>query len=291
MGIRSIEGDHGDPMTRSIIPIPLLKPLSFFCTDENLAQGEKLDHSLRELSQCRGLGSSVEVSMCEWFIANGVQTEPYGWSILANQARSNPRAMNTTLMRRQMFTQAERTLPRFAANVFDQAELFQCARLASHRSGAFRKADIFTQPDRDGARIRFIARDKVRGRIEEILRTINESGCDQQTSVRAIWVMLAFLNCHPYVDGNGRTSKYLFNLVLAKSGITTEYLLPLSTISLGSQGFFAICARRAELQDSFDMILKFLATAIALTKLCFEKKPYVFLSKQQTCLGALSPQQ
>ncbi|MFT4719262.1 MAG: hypothetical protein ACI9SB_000426 [Candidatus Azotimanducaceae bacterium] len=276
-------------MTRSIIQIPVLKPLSFFCTDENLAQGEILDDSLRDLSQCRDLGASVEVSMCEWLMANGVQTEPYGWSILANQARSKPRAMNTTLMRRQMFTLAERTIPRFAANVFDQAELVQCARLASHRSGAFRKADVFTTPDRDGARIRFIARNKVRGRIEEILRTINESECDQHTSLRATWVMLAFINCHPYVDGNGRTSKYLFNLVLAKSGISSEYLLPLSTITLGSQGFFNICARRAELQDSFDMILKFLTTAIALTKLCFEKKPYVFQSKQLTGLGALSP--
>jgi hypothetical protein len=278
-------------MTRSIIPIPVLKPLSFFCTDENLAQGEILDDSLRDLSQCREPCASVEVSMCEWFMANGVQTEPYAWSILANQARSNPRAMNTTLMRRQMFTKAERTIPRFAANVFGQTELVQCARLASHRSGTFRKAEVFTQPDRDGARIKFIARSRVRGRIAEILRTINESECDQHTSLRAIWVMLAFLNCHPYVDGNGRTSKYLFNLVLAKSGISSEYLLPLSTITLGSQGFFAICARRAERQDSFDMILKFLATAIALTKLCFEKKPYVFQAKQQAYLRALSPQQ
>jgi hypothetical protein len=278
-------------MTQSIIQIPLLKPLSFFCTDENLAQGEILDDSLRDLSQCREPRTSVEVSMCEWFMANDVQTEPYGWSILASQARSNPRAMNTTLIRRQMFTKAERTVPRFAATVFDQAELVQCARLASRRSGAFRKADIFTQPDRDGARIKFVARNKVRSRVDEILGTINESGCDQQPSLRAIWVMLAFLNCHPYVDGNGRTSKYLFNLVLAKSGISSEYLLPLSTITLGSQVFFAICARRAELQDSFDMILKFLATAIALTKLCFEKKPYVFQARQQTYLGALSPQQ
>jgi hypothetical protein len=278
-------------MTQSIIQIPLLKPLSFFCTDENLAEGEILDDSLRDLSQYRDLGASVEVSMGEWFMANGVQTEPYGWSILANQARSNPRAMNTTLMRRHMFMQAERAVARFAASVFDQTELAQCARLVSHGSGTFRKAEVFTQPDRDGARIKFIARDRVRGRIEEILRTINEPEYEQHTSLRATWVMLAFLNCHPYVDGNGRTSKYLFNLVLAKSGISSEYLLPLSAITLGSQGFFAICARRAERQDSFDMILKFLATAIALTKLCFEKKPYVFQARQQTYLGALSPQQ
>jgi fido (protein-threonine AMPylation protein) len=263
-------------MTSTIIQMPLLKPLSYFCTDENLAQGEVLDANLRALSQCRGPDSSVEVTMSQWLVNNGVQTEPYCWSVLANMSRSKPRNMMTILMRSNSFKMTEKAMPEISNRVFNHAELMQLTKLASNGSGKFRKSEAFTQPDRDGTRTRFIRSQMVLRRIDEILEAINEAGNRQHTSLKAIWVMLAFLNCHPYADGNGRTSKFLFNLILAKSDISNEYLLPLSAITLGSQGFFEICARRAQLQDSFDMMLKFLETAIALTKMCFEDRPYVF---------------
>jgi len=254
--------------------MPLLKPLAFFCTDENLAHGEVLDESLRNLSQYCCLDASVEVKMCKWLLNNGVNVQPYSWSILANLSRSKPREVTATLTRQDFYIIAESRLAQYSANAFDQTKLREFARLGSHRLGEVRQTDVFTKPDRDGTRIRFIPRSMVISRIEDILLSVNQSVDGEQTSLRAIWVMLAFLNCHPFIDGNGRTAKYLFNLVLAKSGISSRYLLPLSTITLGSQGFFPICARRAELQDSFDMILKFIATAIELTKMCLENKPY-----------------
>jgi len=266
-------------MTRPIIQMPLLKPLAFFCTDENLTQSKILDDSLRTLRQCRGPDASVEVTMSHWMMKNGVQTEPYSWSVLAKLSRSKPRRLKTILTRSESFKIAEKVIPEFSTRMFDHAKLVQLATFVSNGSGEIRKSEAFTQPDRDGMRTRFIRSQMVMSRIEEILEAINESGNGQHPSLRAIWVMLAFLNCHPYADGNGRTAKFLFNLILAKSDISSEYLLPLSSITLGSQGFFEICARRAQLQDSFDMILKFLETAIALTKMCFEDQPYVFQTR------------
>jgi Fic/DOC family len=104
-----------------------------------------------------------------------------------------------------------------ALNSSDAGAFIQWVKDASTGLGTstsgIRTANVFTRRNVDGDRFRYPPASMIEGRLEEIHRFIRHS-CNKSPVFTATVAMVALTNCHPLPDGNGRTSRMLFNAIL-----------------------------------------------------------------------------
>jgi hypothetical protein len=81
------------------------------------------------------------------------------------------------------------------------------------------------------------------------------------------------IHAHPFRDGNGRTARVLFNLLMRRAS-GTEHFVPLSKFTALSRGGFVIKLRRALYGGEWQPLVAFYADALALSHE-LQKEPVV----------------
>lgn len=76
-------------------------------------------------------------------------------------------------------------------------------------------------------------------------------------AVTAVVAMASLLNIHPFIDGNGRCARVLFNAVLHSNSLFTGSYFPLREFWTRSCGGFEIRLREAEIQGRWVPLFKY----------------------------------
>ncbi|MDR6532203.1 hypothetical protein J2800_002959 [Caulobacter rhizosphaerae] len=163
-------------------------------------------------------------------------------------------------------------LDRFGARLTDTIEtgcaddfVRGLATLASHglqRPIQPRNRDIGTGRDPRGDRVIFPSSALIRERLALVHR---ELGATQSPWLyRAGLGMAAISNCHPFDDGNGRTSRMVFNALVRRGTGRSDLYVPLHELAVLSGGSLTLAVREAELQGRWEPLFGFLEGCLAL---------------------------
>lgn len=88
----------------------------------------------------------------------------------------------------------------------------------------------------------------------------------------AINLYLVLLTAHPFTDGNGRTSRLMFNLHLAEALGLTQHYIPLSELTRASHGIYEECIANACMHGDFRQLVWFLLGLLEAYALFLEHK-------------------
>lgn len=255
-------------MAQAITRMQIIKPISFFADDEICSKCSDLDDKLRSLaavSPFKKSNTSLEMLAANWLHENysGDLTEAFSWSHLAKLSQAAPRSFADLRDRHDCLNDLEQKILDYKNRRITKQDICQIAGVAiGIPEQTIRSGNIYTDQDANGSRTMFIAPSAMNGQLRKLLSSINNHHGRYPISLQAIWLLAAFLSCHPFRDGNGRTARALFNLKLMKEGIGEQYFMPLSALNVASKGFFEICVRRIQLQDSMDMMVRYMDTTI-----------------------------
>jgi hypothetical protein len=125
-----------------------------------------------------------------------------------------------------------------------------------------RTSGVGAAPDTKGDTIVFPAA----GHVSAALASIG----DQVRSVRssplfsATVVLARIVNCHPFLDGNGRVGRILFNSILMNCGLDRKSYIPLYDVFRCTDGGYEIRLRMAETQDKWDDLLCYMSDVVYL---------------------------
>lgn len=136
--------------------------------------------------------------------------------------------------------------------------------MATHLVGArqtVRRIPVATDPDRDGIRILFPRSGTLHGRITRLHQYL--SSAEAPPLFLAAVALVAITNAHPFIDGNGRTSRLLFNLLI-NQGRRDRKLVAVRLHDLGNRppGNLTLHMRSAELHGDWALLIRFLSAAI-----------------------------
>lgn len=118
----------------------------------------------------------------------------------------------------------------------------------------FRTGPIYTQADADGTQVEFLDYRDVEGQLQLAFRVVVAT--QDRPLLAAAAAQVIFLNAHPFVDGNGRSARALFNVVLC-TGHPSIVHLPLRLFIDRADGGFEIAVRQVELNDDWADLLCF----------------------------------
>jgi hypothetical protein len=147
--------------------------------------------------------------------------------------------------------------------------------LATSASG-IRIADVFTRRNIDGDRFQYPPAPMIEGRLEEIHRFIRYNGLKSPIFTATV-AMVALTNCHPLRDGNGRTSRMLFNAILRLMAPLEAAYLPLYEIFWVSGFGYEIRALAAVTKDEWLPLFEYVMNV---SKICLTR-----VSPASTCFG------
>ena len=128
-------------------------------------------------------------------------------------------------------------------------------RLGNHGFGeafAFRSSGWVGTIASSGGRVRFPAPEKAIKRMEEIFTYLMIPQPSALFHASVLKVMMT--NAHPLSDGNGRTSRILFNYALRRGGVAAGYL-PIKDYMLPTRGHLQIAMRLAETRGQWEPLL------------------------------------
>lgn len=100
--------------------------------------------------------------------------------------------------------------------------------------------------------MRFPAPEKAIKRMEEIFTYLMIPQPSALFHASVLKVMMT--NAHPLSDGNGRTSRILFNYALRRGGVAAGYL-PIKDYMLPTRGHLQIAMRLAETRGQWEPLL------------------------------------
>lgn len=130
-------------------------------------------------------------------------------------------------------------------------------------NGGFRTNRAQFLKDAAGVRVLFPSSERIKPRLSELhgyLRT----HLPTQPLFAATVAMVAITNCHPFRDGNGRTSRLLFNGLLRFHGLAGNTYIPLYEIFWASGCGFEIRMRIAELRNDWAPLCGYMGNVISL---------------------------
>ncbi|MDQ8756909.1 Fic family protein [Sphingosinicella sp. LHD-64] len=125
----------------------------------------------------------------------------------------------------------------------------------------WRRDDICLNGDRDGNSVRFPAAAAIPEQLDSI-RSILVQDYEEPTIFRATMALALLVNCHPFVDGNGRVGRSLFNYALRQGGMPTNVYFPFYEIARQSRGGYEIALRCAEVRGDWQPLLRFVLDMI-----------------------------
>lgn len=124
-------------------------------------------------------------------------------------------------------------------------------------TGGFRTSDVFIDR-RDGGRFLFVNASEVRPAVERLAATMNK--LPQHPFVRAAWITQAVGAIHPFVDGNGGTSRFLASLELSRAWLPP---LVLSLVQRNTTYTKAVAAGSADLRPMQRVVYDTVQSGIA----------------------------
>ncbi|HEX8534086.1 MAG TPA: Fic family protein [Allosphingosinicella sp.] len=124
----------------------------------------------------------------------------------------------------------------------------------------WRTKDIALAPDARGVRIIFPNPHLVPKLLAEA-RTFGGRHIENAPFATACVLYVLLLNCHPFLDGNGRTARVLFNVLALGSRIRDGFFFPIREIAKATFGEVEICLRRAEIFGDFCPFMRLLHQA------------------------------
>lgn len=120
------------------------------------------------------------------------------------------------------------------------------------RETRIREVPIYTKPDKHGNRIRYPDPDVLKGDLLLLANYIFES--PRPCFARGIVASTAFLNLHPFRDGNGRLGRFLLNYMW---GRLPDKYIPLSVIHGLSKGGYEIRLRLAQIFNEWNELIDY----------------------------------
>lgn len=180
--------------------------------------------------------------------------------------RADPqRLLSKSLLEWETVEHAER---RGIADGLADADAFLDLLRYVHRSvkggaTAFRNGPVFIRPDADGNVIEFPPWQL----CEPLLRALAAFTARHIERYPALCAMVGYagvIHAHPFRDGNGRTARILFNLIL-RHGCQSRHFLPLSRLTTLSEGGFLIKLRRALYGGEWEPLAAFFVDALRLS--------------------------
>lgn len=126
-----------------------------------------------------------------------------------------------------------------------------------------RSGDVRTSLDRGGYVV-FPPADALRLRMAELFDFLCAQP-DDSPLFRAIVAMVLMTNAHPFVDGNGRLSRLMFQLTLWNYGVSTDFYFPWTVFFRRSKGGILLRVRQAEIHGNWNELFLSVCQGIANT--------------------------
>jgi hypothetical protein len=123
--------------------------------------------------------------------------------------------------------------------------------------GGFRSGDIATAADRTGASVRYPEPRAIGAGLRSIHEFWN-SHVHSEPALAGVMAMAALLNLHPFMDGNGRVARVIFNWTL-NGGRQDRVYLPLHEIAALSRCGYLIRLRQAQYHANWAPLLNFIS--------------------------------
>ena len=136
-------------------------------------------------------------------------------------------------------------------------------------AGGWRTGRMGIAADAVGNRIQFPPRTEATAQLERIREMILDS---QPALFRAMTVLALLVNAHPFVDGNGRTARILFNAILRRAGMSATTYIPFSELASRARGGFEIRLRQAEIHGKWEPLIDWAATLLSVHRTLAERE-------------------
>lgn len=130
-------------------------------------------------------------------------------------------------------------------------------------SDTFRRTSVHIAPDERGNVVVFPHHSQCVSLMENLFFFISRH-LASYPALCAVVAYVAVIHAHPFTDGNGRTARTLFNVIM-RDGASSSHFVPIRAISLLSNGGFLIRLRRAMYEANWDSIQEFFSSAIRLS--------------------------
>lgn len=138
--------------------------------------------------------------------------------------------------------------------------LLHLARRLDSGHDSFRQKDAVTEAS--NSRIVYPSSEIIIKSIQLLAIQVDRN-IDSDPLVCAIYTMVSIWSIHPFADGNGRLGRVLFNSIIRQTGISGCYI-PLYELSLVSDAGGLLATRRAQQQNDWDPIVRYLAAGVSL---------------------------
>lgn len=123
----------------------------------------------------------------------------------------------------------------------------------------YRTGPVFTSADTAGVRLVFPRPGTFKTRFGALSAYLQQSR--SPAAIRAMVALVAITNCHPFLDGNGRTGRIVWNILMNGSTRRFRYL-DLKALGNRPPGNLTLYMRSAELHGDWVGLLSFLTAAL-----------------------------
>ena len=129
--------------------------------------------------------------------------------------------------------------------------------------GEFRTGPVSIKPDLSGNVVEFPDHDQCRSLMHSLQFFLRENR-DRYPGLSAVIALVGVVHAHPFLDGNGRTARTLFNALTA-TGYRSRHFLPISLLAYLSNGGFILKLRRAMYRGEWENLAQFFVDAFRLS--------------------------
>lgn len=131
-------------------------------------------------------------------------------------------------------------------------------------SSTIRTRPVYLAPDPHGSYVEYLEASLIRDQLALVFLSIGRG--DWPAVYRAVIAYVLLVGAHPFLDGNGRVSRLVFNAVLVHAGLPASAYVPVKEIYSMSLGTMSIQKRRAQLRGDWQSIVVGMCRAIDLTE-------------------------
>ncbi len=261
-----------------VSPVPEIEPLNHFLAEENILAAGKLLNALQALDNAvihiqKTTGASfTQQAWIDLLRAHPLPDDTFSWCEIRRYLNAPMRALDELRSRADPGPAIALTLEKTASRELSVDDLLSVsAFLGPNAKPSIRTVENFTEPDHYGFRKEYYKPHTLQRALKEFLTTANQGyDATEAELIKAVWAMAAFLAIHPLDDGNGRVSRSLFVILLAKARIIDSTSLPIGPLAYLSQGVFEIAARRIMYHRNMDYMLTLLIKGFGSMSHCLQ---------------------
>ena len=245
----------------------------------------------RHAASTRALDDPFWLATIPWDLKRNELTHPLSATWLRQGEQPRRKALRDTVAEFQACLSAHRLLADALhatdARVFTARLCEAAALICPEAGGRLRDMPIGLDRDADGTQVLFGEAAQVPARLAELHG--DHGDCGWPPAVRAIATMAVLLNIHPFLDGNGRCARALFNVVLfdaisaggpceprGSEGLALAFLrnyVPLRDALAASDGGYEIRLREAETHGNWAPLIAYFIAVFAALCEAYEALP------------------